>query len=95
MDAGDVAEFDSPRQLLRNPRSLYSQLVMAEQKQLQEEQRRHGEEAGRKADHGPNGADGSHGSHHGPLPDDAVAVAAAAAASRTSDSKRDSEAIVV
>ena len=43
MDNGRVAEFAPPRVLLRNPKSLFSQLVLAEQqqqqKQLQQQQK--------------------------------------------------------
>jgi ABC-type proline/glycine betaine transport system ATPase subunit len=36
MDAGQVGEYGSPRELLKNPKSLFSQLVAAEQLQERE-----------------------------------------------------------
>ena len=33
MDAGQVGEYGSPRELLKNPKSLFSQLIAAEQQQ--------------------------------------------------------------
>ena len=36
MDAGQVGEYGSPKELLRNPKSLFSQLIAAEQQQERE-----------------------------------------------------------
>ena len=36
MDAGQVGEYGSPRELLKNPKSLFSQLIAAEQLQERE-----------------------------------------------------------
>ena len=36
MDAGQVGEYGSPKELLRNPKSLFAQLVAAEQQQERE-----------------------------------------------------------